>query len=42
MDRKTAGKKVRELRTRLGLRGSDLAKKAGLSQAQISRLERGL
>ena len=42
MDDEAIGRKVRELRTKLGLRGVDLAKKAGLSQAQVSRLENGL
>jgi len=42
MDQKSIGKKVRELRSRMGLTTVTLAKKVGLSQAQVSRLENGL
>jgi len=36
------GKKVRELRSKMGLTTVSLAKKLGISQAQVSRLENGL
>jgi len=42
MDKKTIGRRLRELRTRKGLTTVTLAKKVKLSQAQISRLENGL
>ena len=42
IDQKTIGEKVRQLRTRMGLTTITLAKKVGISQAQISRLENGL
>ena len=42
MNRKTIGKKVRELRTQMGFTIISLGKKAGLSMAQISRLENGV
>ncbi len=36
------GKKVRDLRSKLGLTTITFGKKVGLSQAQVSRLENGL
>jgi len=42
MDSKGIGHKVRELRRRMGLTTTTLAKKVRLSQAQVSRLEIGL
>ena len=42
MDQKAIGKKIRELRSRMGLTTVTLAKKVRLSQAQVSRLENGL
>ena len=42
MDQKAIGKKIRELRSKMGLTTVTLAKKVRLSQAQVSRLENGL
>jgi transcriptional regulator with XRE-family HTH domain len=42
MDPKAIGRKVRELRSKMGLTTVTLAKKVRLSQAQVSRLENGL
>ena len=42
MDQKAIGKKIRDLRTKMGLTTVTLAKKAKLSQAQVSRLENGV
>lgn len=42
MDVKKIGERVRQLRTRMGLTTISLARKMGISQAQISRLENGL
>jgi transcriptional regulator with XRE-family HTH domain len=42
MDQKAIGRKIRELRSRMGLTTVTLAKKVKLSQAQVSRLENGL
>jgi len=42
MDLKVIGRKIRELRARIGLTTVTLAKKVRLSQAQVSRLENGL
>ena len=42
MDLKIIGRKIRELRSRMGLTTVTLAKKVRLSQAQVSRLENGL
>jgi transcriptional regulator with XRE-family HTH domain len=42
MDQKAIGKKIRELRSKMGLTTVTLAKKVKLSQAQVSRLENGL
>jgi transcriptional regulator with XRE-family HTH domain len=42
MNQRTIGKKIRELRSKMGLTTVTLAKKVGLSQAQVSRLENGL
>lgn len=42
MDQKVIGKKIRELRSKMGLTTVTLAKKVKLSQAQVSRLENGL
>lgn len=42
MDAKTIGRKVRELRSRMGLTTISLARKLRISQAQVSRLENGL
>ncbi len=41
MDSKTIGRKVGELREKLGITTTQLAKLVGISQAQISRLENG-
>ena len=41
MNRKTIGRKVRELRVKMGLTIVALGRKVGLSAAQISRLETG-
>ena len=41
MKPKEIGATVRQLRTELGKTTTDLAKKVGISQAQISRLENG-
>ena len=41
MKAKDIGATVRELRTGLGITTTALAKKVGISQAQISRLENG-
>ena len=41
MKPKDIGITVKELRTEKGLTTTDLAKKVGISQAQISRLENG-
>lgn len=41
MRHKTIGRKVRDLRLKLGLGVVDLAKKAKVSQGQVSRLENG-
>ena len=41
MKPKDIGTTVKALRTELGLTTTDLAKKVGISQAQISRLENG-
>jgi len=41
MDSKTIGRKVGALREKLGMTTTDLAEKADLSQAQVSRLENG-
>ncbi len=42
MDQKAIGKKIRELRTKMGFTTITLGKKAKLSIAQISRLENGV
>ena len=42
MDQKVIGRKIRELRSKMGLTTVTLAKKVKLSQAQVSRLENGL
>ena len=42
MDKKVIGHKIRELRSRMGLTTVSLAKRVGISQAQVSRLENGL
>ncbi len=42
MDQKAIGRKIRELRSKMGLTTVTLAKKVKLSQAQVSRLENGL
>lgn len=42
MDQKAIGRKIRELRSKMGLTTVTLAKKVRLSQAQVSRLENGL
>jgi transcriptional regulator with XRE-family HTH domain len=42
MDYEQLGPRIRELRQRLGLRIIDLARKARLSMAQLSRIERGM
>jgi len=42
MNQKSIGKKIRELRFKMGLTGVMLAKKVRMSQAQVSRLENGL
>jgi transcriptional regulator with XRE-family HTH domain len=42
MDQKFIGRKIRELRSKMGLTTVTLAKKMKLSQAQISRMETGL
>ena len=41
MDSKAIGRKVNELRGKLGMTTTELAKRVGISQAQISRLENG-
>jgi transcriptional regulator with XRE-family HTH domain len=41
MKAKDIGLTVKGLRTELGMTTTDLAKKVGISQAQISRLENG-
>ena len=41
MDSKAIGRKVGELRGKLGMTTTQLAKRVGISQAQISRLENG-
>ena len=41
MDSKTIGRKIGELREKLGMTTTQLAKRVGISQAQISRLENG-
>jgi transcriptional regulator with XRE-family HTH domain len=41
MDNRTIGRKISELRGRLGMTTTDLAGRVGISQAQISRLENG-
>ena len=41
MKQKDIGATVRTIRTELGMTTTDLAKKVGISQAQISRLENG-
>ena len=41
MKAKDIGSTVKDLRTELGMTTTDLAKKVGISQAQISRLENG-
>ena len=41
MKPKNIGATVRTIRTELGMTTTDLAKKVGISQAQISRLENG-
>ncbi len=41
MDSKAIGRKIGELRGKLGITTTDLAKRVGISQAQISRLENG-
>jgi transcriptional regulator with XRE-family HTH domain len=42
MDSAAIGRKIRELRNKMGLTTVTLAKKVRLSQAQVSRLENGL
>ena len=42
MKPKDIGLTVKKLRTDLGMTTTDLAKKVGISQAQISRLENGV
>jgi len=41
MDSKAIGKKIGALREKLGITTTELAKRVGISQAQISRLENG-
>ena len=41
MDSKTIGRKIAKLRQNLGMTTTELAKRVGISQAQISRLENG-
>ena len=41
MDNRAIGLRISRLREKLGLTTGDLARKVGLSQAQISRLENG-
>ncbi len=41
MDNKAIGRKINELRGKLGMTTTELAKRVGISQAQISRLENG-
>lgn len=42
MKAKEIGATLRALRTELGMTTTDLARKVGISQAQVSRLENGL
>jgi transcriptional regulator with XRE-family HTH domain len=42
INNKAIGEKVRQLRARMGLTTVTLARKVGMSQAQVSRLENGL
>jgi transcriptional regulator with XRE-family HTH domain len=42
MNNLAIGRRVRDLRTKMGVTGKVLAKKVGLTQAQISRLENGV
>ncbi len=42
MNQLTIAKKVKDLRTQLGITGPELSEKVGVTQAQISRLENGL
>lgn len=42
VDQKVIGKKIRDLRSKMGYTTVTLAKKVKLSQAQVSRLENGL
>ncbi len=42
MNQRNIAKKIKDLRTQLGISGPELAKKVGVTQAQISRLENGL
>ncbi len=41
MDNRAIGLKITQLREKLGFTTSELAKRVGLSQAQVSRLENG-
>jgi transcriptional regulator with XRE-family HTH domain len=41
MDDKTIGQKINDLRAKQGLTTTELGKRIGISQAQISRLENG-
>ena len=41
MDSRAIGRKIGELRVKLGITTTQLAKRVGISQAQISRLENG-
>jgi len=42
MNQRAIAKKIKELRTQMGISGPELAQKVGVTQAQISRLENGL
>ena len=41
MESKAIGRKINQLRDKLGITTTELAKRVGISQAQISRLENG-
>ena len=41
MNQKAIGQKIYELRVKSGMSGWDLARKVGMTQAQVSRLENG-
>jgi transcriptional regulator with XRE-family HTH domain len=42
MNQLTIAKKIKDLRTQLGISGPELSEQVGVTQAQISRLENGL